>query len=112
MLCPTIDLIFLDSVQARGSSYIFNVIYEVSVVTYTYGSPSETVIKIILLFADVERSPTLLICHLPVLSSVSTMKPFLPCFAQYTASLIALLHTFFMKLFWWMTTVNWVRTFW
>uniref|UniRef100_A0A663N8A6 Uncharacterized protein n=1 Tax=Athene cunicularia TaxID=194338 RepID=A0A663N8A6_ATHCN len=33
-----------------------------------------------------ERSPTLLTCPLPVLLSVSTMKHFMPCFAQYTVS--------------------------
>lgn len=71
--------------------------------------PLKIVITTIFLFADVGRSLILPICHLPVLLSVSTMKRFLPCFARYIVSWIALLHTFFMKLFWWMTTVNWVR---
>lgn len=72
-------------------------------------TPLQIVTKALFLFADAERSPTLLICPLPALWFVSSTRHCQPCSAPCTASWTAPPPTSCTRSSWWMTTVNWVR---
>lgn len=61
---------------------------------------------LVLIVKGVEESPTRLTSQLLVLSSVSTMKPSLPCCGLCTVLWTARQHTFFMRSSLWMTTVT------